>query len=189
MTKPQLTYAGIGARATPRPVLRDMTTLASWLARQGWHLASGGADGADTAFAAGTACGERTIYLPWPRYKGLEGPDCCVLTDSERRECVKLAASLHPAWDRCSRTVRSLHARNAAIVLGARLDQPVAAVICWTPAGRITGGTGMALRLAADRGIEILNLASITPRVACERMLEIAAGATRPSCSTAPPGP
>ena len=45
-----LVYAGIGARATPAPVLADMTVMAGWLARTGWHLASGGAHGADGAF-------------------------------------------------------------------------------------------------------------------------------------------
>ena len=43
-----LIYAGIGARATPASVLADMTVMAGWLARTGWHLASGGADGADS---------------------------------------------------------------------------------------------------------------------------------------------
>ncbi len=37
-----LRYAGIGARATPAAVLADMTVMASWLVRTGWHLASGG---------------------------------------------------------------------------------------------------------------------------------------------------
>ena len=31
-----LRYAGIGARATPANVLRDMTVMAEWLARTGW---------------------------------------------------------------------------------------------------------------------------------------------------------
>ena len=52
-----LTYAGIGARATPRAVLADVEKMAGWLARTGWHLSSGGADGADSAFAAGAADG------------------------------------------------------------------------------------------------------------------------------------
>lgn len=42
------TYAGIGARATPKPVLADMTTIAAWLVRTGWRLASGGDAGAST---------------------------------------------------------------------------------------------------------------------------------------------
>ena len=54
-----LTYAGIGARATPAAVLADMAVMAGWLARTGWHLSSGGADGADSAFAAGAPAGHR----------------------------------------------------------------------------------------------------------------------------------
>ena len=50
-----LTYAGIGARATPSSVLADMAVIAGWLARTGWHLHTGGAHGADTAFAGGRA--------------------------------------------------------------------------------------------------------------------------------------
>ena len=36
-------YAGIGSRATPRPVLADMTVIVSGLALTGWPLVSGGA--------------------------------------------------------------------------------------------------------------------------------------------------
>ena len=95
MTK--LTYAGIGSRATPPGVLRDMTTMAAWLARTGWHLASGGADGADTAFARGASAGQRTLYLPWPGYNGHGGPDCVVPGRPEFAACIDLAARLHPA--------------------------------------------------------------------------------------------
>ena len=69
-----LRYAGIGARATPEAVLSDMTVMAGWLARTGWHLSSGGADGADSAFAAGAPAGQRTIWLPWRGYNGHRGP-------------------------------------------------------------------------------------------------------------------
>ena len=63
---PILTYAGIGARATPSSVLADMTVIAGWLARTGWHLATGGAEGADSAFAAGAPADRRSLWLPWP---------------------------------------------------------------------------------------------------------------------------
>ncbi len=75
-----LIYAGIGARATPRPVLRNMTTMAAWLAKTRWHLASGGAKGADTAFAGGAPAEKRTLYLPWRGYNGHGGLDCRVLS-------------------------------------------------------------------------------------------------------------
>ena len=55
-----LRYAGIGARATRAAVLADMKVMAGWLARTGWHLSSGGADGADSAFA-----NPRFLILPW----------------------------------------------------------------------------------------------------------------------------
>ena len=168
-----LIYAGIGARATPPAVIRDMTKMAGWLARTGWHLATGGADGADTAFAEGAPAGRRTLYLPWVGYNGHPGPDCRVLSPAELSPCMALAARLHPAWHRCSPAVRKLHARNAAVVLGASLDRPVDAVVAWSPDGAVVGGTGMALRMAAQHGIPVMNLGAMSPRAACERLLAI----------------
>ena len=110
-----LRYAGIGAPATPADVLADMTVMAGWLARTGWYLASGGADGADSAFAAGAPAGQRTIWLPWRGYNGHRGPDCRVLSSEALSRSLEIAAPLHPAWDRCSPAVRKLHARNAAV--------------------------------------------------------------------------
>jgi len=167
-----LRYAGIGARATPAGVLSHMTVMAGWLARTGWHLSSGGADGADAAFAAGAPAGQRTIWLPWRGYNGHRGPDCRVLSAAERSACMEIAAALHPAWERCSPSVRKLHARNAA-VLGSTLDRPVDACVAWSPDGRIEGGTGMAIRIAEARGIPVLNLGSMTPRSVCERLAAI----------------
>ena len=165
-----LRYAGIGARATPAAVLADMAVMAGWLARTGWHLASGGADGADSAFAAGAPAEQRTIWLPWRGYNGYRGPECRVLSAAAMAACMEIAASLHPAWERCSPAVRKLHARNAAVLLGEALDRPVDAVVCWTAKGRVTGGTGMGIRIAEARGIPVLNLGSMTPRAVCERL-------------------
>ena len=168
-----LIYAGIGARATPAATLQDMTKMAGWLSRTGWHLATGGAAGADTAFAEGAAAGQRTLYLPWRGYDGHAGPDCRVLSPAELSACMDVAARLHPAWHRCSNAVRKLHARNAAVLLGRQLDRPVDAVVCWTSHGEIVGGTGMALRIAAEHAVPVLNLGTMTPRAACERLLAI----------------
>ena len=171
-----LLYAGIGSRQTPDATLRDMTLMAQWLSRTGWHLASGGALGADTAFARGAPAGQRTLYLPWADYNRLAGPDCVIPEPSDMEACIALAARLHPAWDKCSQATRRMHGRNAAILLGPRLDTPVAAVVAWTPGGTIEGGTGMGLRIAAEHGIEVLNLATMKPRAACERLLDIGRG-------------
>ena len=180
-----LTYAGIGARATPSSVLADMTVIARWLARTrapatGWHLHSGGAKGADTAFAEGAPAGRRTLFLPWPGYNGHRGPDCVALSGPELRACMDIAADLHPAWDRCSRSVRKLHARNVATLLGQTCDRPVDAVVCWTAGGLVVGGTGMSIRIAEAHGIPVLNLGSMSPRTVCERLDAIRRAASGP---------
>ena len=180
----QLVYAGIGSRATPPETLRDMTTMAAWLARRGWRLHSGGAAGADSAFAAGAPPERRTVFLPWPAYRGCTGPDCRTLSPERMRTCLAIAADLHPAWQRCSPAARKLHARNAAILLGDDADTPVHAVIAWTSRGLVSGGTGMGIRIAHDRGIPVLNLGVLHPRAVCERLEEIRAASstgTRPA--------
>ena len=174
--QPALIYAGIGARATPGPVLAHMTKIADSLARTGWHLSSGGANGADTAFADGAPAGRKTIYLPWPKYNGHVGPNCYILSPDELSSCIDIASRMHPAWNRCSPGVRKLHARNAAILLGPSLNQPIDAVICWTDQGAITGGTGMALRIAAEHRIPVLNLATISPLEALMELETISLG-------------
>ena len=168
-----LTYAGIGSRKTPAGVLSDMTVMAAWLARTGWHLSSGGADGADAAFAAGAPAGQRTVWLSWRGYNGLRGPDCRVLSAAALAACMEIAAPLHPAWERCSPAVRKLHARNVAILLGERLDRPVEALVCWTERGEAVGGTGMGIRIARARGIPVFNLGVTAPRAVCERLRDI----------------
>ena len=179
----QLVYAGIGSRATPPSVLEAMTTLAAWLARRGWHLHTGGAAGADSAFAAGAPPGSRTLFLPWPGYRGCRGPDCRTLSPHRMHSCLAIAADLHPAWHRCSPAARRLHARNTAILLGQDADRPVHAVVAFTPEGAITGGTSMGIRIAHDRGIPVLNLGVLHPRAVCERLEEIRAA---PSPGTRP---
>ena len=59
-------YAGIGARAAPAAVLADIAKMAGWLARTGWHLSSGGAAGADSAFAGGRRPASRKSLPPCP---------------------------------------------------------------------------------------------------------------------------
>ncbi len=173
----QLVYAGIGSRATPWPILETMTTMAAWLTPRGWHLHSGGAAGADSAFAAGAPAGTRTLFLPWSGYRGCRGPDCRTLSPERMRSCLAIAADLHPAWHRCSPAARKLHARNAAILLGRDADTPVHAVVAWTSRGLVSGGTGMGIRIAHDRGIPVLNLGAMHPRAVCERLEEIRAAA------------
>ncbi len=149
-----LAYAGIGSRETPADALQRMREIAAMLGDEGWCLRSGGAEGADTAFEQGlSAHHEREIYLPW---KGFGGHGSALCKPSP--EAFTLAASMHPAWVRCSRGARSLHARNCQQVLGRDLDDPVTMVVCWTKHGSGAGGTGQALRIAAQHAIPVFDL-------------------------------
>lgn len=152
------TYAGIGSRRTPPRVLDVMRALADRLACDGHTLRSGAAEGADTAFERGArdAGGSIELFLPWRSYGAR---DEGVRLREPLREASLIASLRHPAWARCSSAVRRLHARNAHIVLGAQLDDPVAVVVCWTPGALGGGGTGQALRIARHLGVPVLDLA------------------------------
>lgn len=156
-------YAGIGSRRTPPDTLAEIRRLAAHLAARGWHLATGGANGADAAFADGAGPAARTLYIPWRGYNGLAptAPDSspCAVIVASAPEHLAVAARHHPAWHRCRQGARKLHGRNSAIVLGAGLDTPVDAVICWTPGGRLEGGTALGIRIATAHGIPVHNLA------------------------------
>ena len=62
-----------------------------------------------------------------------------------------------------------LQACNAKIP-GADCDTLVDAVVAWTSGGAITGGTGLAIRIAQEHGIRVLNLGVLHPSGVCERL-------------------
>lgn len=159
-------YAGIGSRKTPPDILLVMRVFARGMARKGWILRSGGADGADTAFHRGAGC-DAIVYLPWRGFAkaGECGVVCPDLGDNWIA-ALRLASSVHPAWKLLSNGARALHARNCFQVLGTDLETPVSFVLCWTPGGeetgadctKETGGTATAIRLADRHRIPIFNL-------------------------------
>lgn len=67
-------------------------------------------------------------------------------------ETERIASEVHPAWD------RGMHSRNCHQILGYDLQSPVDAVICWTPDGKIQGGTATAIRVALKYNIPVFNL-------------------------------
>ncbi len=73
-------------------------------------------------------------------------------------ETERIASEVHPAWDRCNEWARGMHSRNCHQILGYDLQSPVDAVICWTPNGKVVGGTATALKLSMKAGIPIFNL-------------------------------
>lgn len=130
-------WAGIGSRETPKTILGIMNRIGLELClNRNSILRSGGADGADTAFAKGYESKPNSFHL----YRAQDANPASIL----------LAAKYHPNWGACSEYAKKLHARNGLIVLGPELNDPVDLIICWTPKGQIVGGTGQALRIAND---------------------------------------
>lgn len=165
----EIYYAGIGSRKTPKDVCRKMFTAGRTMARLGFILRSGGANGADSAFENGALEYCQTIrekfpngtnipteiFLPFKRFNGHSSPLYNLTTEARA-----IAREYHPRWNVLSCLGRDFHTRNVYQVLGYDLKTPSSFVLCWTPGGKVTGGTGQALRIAKGYGIPILNFAT-----------------------------
>lgn len=154
-----LIYTGIGSRETPADVIKKMITAAKALGKGGWTLRSGGAAGADQAFETGCNMvgGDKEIYLPWRGFR--RNPSPLYGTTKEAR---MIAKAYHPAWENLSSAAWEFMGRNSYQVLGQDLNTHTAFILCWTPEGAITGGTGQALRIAEAYDIPILNFGKHT---------------------------
>lgn len=154
-------YAGIGSRKTPAHIYGLIQRIAYRLDIRNWCLRSGGANGADSAFATYPGkCPQ--IFLPWPGFNNCYSPNF----ERPTSDAYNIAAQFHPAWHKLSPAARSLMARNSHQILGPDLKSPSKMVICWTPDGCEshaarsihTGGTGQAISIADHHGIPIFNL-------------------------------
>ena len=134
-------YAGIGSRRTPDDVLEFMERTARGLAQAGWELRSGGARGADKAFERGAGAKPKQIFRP---------------TDDPK--AAEIARDHHLAWGLCSPDAQALLARNAFVILGPELNDPVRFVLCWTDDPPNRGGTNHACRIARAHGVPVINL-------------------------------
>lgn len=116
--------------------------LAMLLRENKYTLRSGGAKGADQAFAYGA------------------GKDCQIIRPNDEIPtwAFQTVEKFHPAPDRLSPYTTRCHARNAMIILGENKNKPVDFVLCWTPAGKLRGGTSQGIRIAQAYGIDVYNL-------------------------------
>ena len=156
-------FAGIGSRETPQLALDQMYHFAELAAARKWVLRSGGAPGADLMFEMGcdAANGPKEIFIPW---RGFNGSKSRLYPPSA--EASRLAAEIHPAYERLRHGPKALLSRNMHQILGGSLDIPVQCVVCWTTDGcqtfetygRKTGGTGSAIALASINNIPVFNL-------------------------------
>lgn len=159
-------YAGIGSRETPSTILGAFEQLGRELVSLGGILRSGRADGADTAFERGCVSvnGPSEIFISWygfPKTGSLVNRPAYVLDQLEHAQRQRAFASInvyHPAPDRLSPGARKLMARNYCQIYGPSISSTLTnLVICYTHDGQPSGGTGQALRMAADAGIAIIN--------------------------------
>lgn len=154
-------YAGIGARKTPPDVLELMQNIAFYFAKQNKHLRTGNAEGADYAFMKGVnQCTgyEVSLYLPWPTYRKdyIQSTNgICVQEPS--KEAIHFAGFYHTAWEKCGENARKFHGRNAQIIMGSMLVDPVDIVICYSESD-IKGGTAMGIQIAKAHQIPVYNL-------------------------------
>lgn len=151
-------YAGIGSRETPTIIRGVLMGFAHFASTRGLVLRSGGAGGADEACDHG-ARGPKEIYLPWDGFNGHRVDRTSYFTPPDPEWAASIAQQFHPSWVNLSPAVRKLMARNTCQVLGQGPEGPKSSfVICWTPDGGPSGGTGQALRIAKAHRIEVFNL-------------------------------
>lgn len=153
-------YAGIGSRETPLDVQSYMTQIAVFLGGLGYTLRSGAADGADAAFEVGVADDGKEIYLPWRGFNGHSSELYRLSGDVYEH-----AKKYHPCWHKLSAPARALIARDSYQILGYDLKTPVDFIVCWTPGGKMKGGTAQAIRIAKESSIPVFNLAKSKDRI------------------------
>lgn len=169
-------YTGVGSRDTPEEILALMRRIGAVLGRSGWTLRSGGAKGADVAFEQGAwdVGGKRRIYLPkrgfGPMPRGVDPHAIVPDMDLGRGIwdiALDMAEPLHPAWVKMGDFDRRLMGRNVFQVLGDGLRQPSSMLVCYGEKPKmskdlrcvdVSGGTGLAVRLAAEERVPVHNL-------------------------------
>lgn len=145
-------YTGIGSRECPLEILPKIKIITRLCSFKQYTLRSGGACGADLMFEI-THSGIKEIYLPWKDFNDNKSM-LFIIPDA----AFELAKTYHPTWDKLSMPVKRLMARNCMQVLGKDLNSPSEFLVCWTPKGKMIGGTSQALRVAIDKKITIYNL-------------------------------
>ncbi len=165
-------YAGIGSRNTPKEVQEAFIHIGMELAKRGYVLRSGGANGADSAFEMGCvlANGRKEIFLPWKNFNENKSP---LYFYANGLEAMDIAKKYHPNFQTLKPAAKSLIARNSYQVLGADLKTPSDFVICYTDGGRGEGGTGQALRIAKDNNIKICDFGRFPKEQAMEYAYQV----------------
>lgn len=153
-----LNYGGFGSRKTPPEIQKEMTKIATFLEQKGFILHTGDADGADKAFKRGV--------------KNSNNVRVFTAHANIPKEAFQIAEHFHPAWYACKPFVMRLLARNSQIILGEFLHDQILFGICWTPNGKVVGGTGHDIRICNGYKIPVYNLAIKNDRIRLKKFLK-----------------
>lgn len=153
----EMIITGIGSRETPPDICELFTELGEEARARGWWVRSGHADGADYAFELG-ARENCIVYLPWRGFNYQKELVGRAHVEPFREEVFEMVTKIQPYANRLNDPVKLIKSRNVYQVLGVDLKTPSDVVICWTPHGEITGGTGLAIQLAMNNGIQVINV-------------------------------
>ena len=147
-------YAGIGHRDSPDIILELMRHISVRLLREGFLMRSGGARGADRAFAALLPPDRKEVF-GWLDARGWA-------LEYAGTHCMPVDRKNFHLWKPYA---RGLIGRNMMQVLGENGDDPVDMVICYARSftyekAEDSGGTGYAVRCAILNQIPVFNLYS-----------------------------
>lgn len=167
---PSRHLACIGSRILPPTALAWCRRIGAALAWAGWTVHTGGAPGADTAFAEWVAAaiqagapGHLVLHLPWPGFAAalrrhleatISGQWVCDARPFPPEE-LAAAAARHPAGPRLAPATQRLLARDGRLLRPDPHGPPVARLIAWPaplPHGR---GTRYTIRWAQALGIPV----------------------------------
>lgn len=177
----QIYYTLVGSRKTPKDIMELMVKFAEKGCSFGYIGRSGGAEGSDSCLEDGVKSFRdkinlaptngsefMEIYLPWKDFNGRDSSMSGYYTlpwMDNKYGAEKIASEIHPAWDKCSQGAKKLHSRNIYQLLGRDLNTPSRFILCWAEpkykdrrTEEVKGGTGTAVKLGIDNGVEIINL-------------------------------
>ncbi|MCK9429366.1 MAG: hypothetical protein M0R17_05140 [Candidatus Omnitrophica bacterium] len=137
-----------------------MTEIGMYFGRNNITLRSGGASGADMAFELGCATikGPKQIFFPWRKFNGRDSYECNNMCLSDKLLNIKSATAyaikvwslrnMPVSWNSLKDTTKLMMIRNSFQIMGPLMNSPTDLVICYTPDGQASGGTGQAIAMA-----------------------------------------
>lgn len=165
-------YSGIGSRKLPMPIIDLIKEIGYCMAKKGYVLRSGAADGADYCFEYGCihAIGKADIFLPWMGFKDRHNDRMRsninyikpLMGQMKISRQLMIETGIIPHWDKMNEVSQKFHARNVNQVEGDFDDPNVEVVIFYAPTDwatdEVQGGTRTAVELARHYGIPTYNL-------------------------------